>query len=217
MNMIPTGDGIRMEPADRERDALEFLLEREFARSASKNRYLFTCRFTKMMRLNMRLLHLCLCTRNEKGIYVSIDHPHSYTQMALKRMNAPLDGIIYVDAISKLTGTRGEDSQVRFLIGGLTIPILDDLFSRAYLPEGAQRHFVKLEELSFILVDNVNVAIQYAGPEKVKRLMAGLADLVKKYTSMKVFLIMDPKSHPDMHQFLKTATDREMDLKDEWL
>jgi hypothetical protein len=146
-----------------------------------------------------------------------VDHPHSYTHMALKKMNTPQQGIIYVDAISKLAGTKDEDSQVRFVTGGLTIPILDDLFSRAFHPEGARMHFVKLEDMGFILFDNVNVAMQYASPEKVKRLMTGLVEQVRKYTTMKLFLILDPKSQPDMHQFLRAACDREMNIEDEWL
>jgi len=215
--MTHASEGPRGDGDSQKQDALGFLLEREFARPPAKALYLFNCRFTKMMKLNMLLLHLCLSKRKENGIYVSVDHPHSYTHMALKKMNTPEKGIIYVDAISKLAGTMGEDSQVRFVTGGLTIPILDDLFSRAYQPEGSQMHFVRLEDLGFILFDNVNVAMQYASPDKVKKLMAGLVEQVKKYTTMKLFLILDPKTQPDMHQFLRAACEREMDIEDEWL
>jgi hypothetical protein len=198
-------------------EMLEFLLEREFSRPPPKTLFLLSCGFTKIMRLNIDLLHLCLSKRKENGIYVSVDHPHSYTQMALKRHNIPQDGIIYIDAISKLAVTVGEDSQVRFVTGGLTIPILDDVFSRAFLAEGSQRHFVRLEDIGFLLFDNVNVAMQYAGPEKVKKIMVGLAEQAKKYTNMKVFFILDPKLHPDIHRFLEAACDREIEIKDEWL
>ena len=216
MNTLPIGPPLS-EGGASGADGLETYLELELARSGSKRRYLLSCRFTKMMKLNLHLMHLCLATKKENGIFVSIDQPHSYTQMALKKMNTPQHGVIYIDAISKLTGMRSEDSQVHFLAGNFTLPILDDLFSRAFLPEGSQKHFVKLEDFGFILVNNVNVAMQYAGPEKVKRLLVGLTDMVKKYTSMKAFLIMDPASHPEMHDFLKTVCDREIVLKDGWL
>jgi hypothetical protein len=212
-----TADGPVPDGGSGPQGILEFLLEAEFTRPPPKTLFLFSCRFTKMMRLNLDILHLCLSKRKENGIYISVDHPHSYTQMALKKRNTPQEGIIYVDAISKLAGIPGEDSQVRFVTGGLTIPILDDLFSRAFLPEGSQRHFVKLEDLGFLLFDNVNVAMQYAGPEKIKRLLAGLAEQVRKYTNMKVFFILDPRLHPDIHQFLRDICDREIDIKDEWL
>ena len=196
---------------------LEIVLGRELSRPPPNTMFLLNCRFTRMMRLNMVLLDLCLSKRKENGIYISVDHPHSYTHMALKKQNTPQQGIIYVDAISKLAGTIGEDTQVRFVTGGLTLPILDDLFSRAFLPEGSQMHFIRLEELGFILFDNVNVAMQYASPEKVKRLMAGLIDQVKKYTTLKLYLILDPTSQPDIHRCLGAACDREIEIKDEWL
>jgi hypothetical protein len=41
-------------------DVLSFLLDREFARPPPGTLFLLSCRFTKMMRLNMDLLHICL-------------------------------------------------------------------------------------------------------------------------------------------------------------
>ena len=217
MDLTPPPEGPGPgDPAGRQ-GLLEFLLERELFRPPLKTVYLFSCRFTRMMRLNMAVLHFLLSERKESGIYVSVDHPHSYTQMALKKKNTPLEGLVYVDAISRLSGTKGEDSQVRFVASGLAVPILDDLFSRAVLPEGSQRHFVRLEDMGFMLFDNLNVALQYSGPEKVKKLMAGLAEQVKKYTSMKLFLVIDPRNLPDMHQYLKGICDRELAVEDEWL
>ena len=65
-------------------EGLDGFLTQELTRSKPGAKYLFTCRFTKVMKLNMLLLRLCLQGRREKGIYVSIDRPHSYTQHNLK-------------------------------------------------------------------------------------------------------------------------------------
>jgi hypothetical protein len=192
-------------------------LTQEFTRSKPGARFLLTCRFTKVMKLNMLILRLFLQGRKEKGIYVSIDRPHSYTQHNLKALCVPQDGLIYIDTISKLTGQRAEDTQVRFLADGFTLPLLDDLFSRAFLAEGAQRHFVKMEELNFILLDNVQVLIQYLTMERAQRILIGLGDLVKKYTTMRTMMVMDPQSSPELCRFLRTQCDRELPIPEEWL
>jgi hypothetical protein len=116
-----------------------------------------------------------------------------------------------------LTGVKAESSSVRFLSDGFSLPMLDDIFSRAYLPEGVEQYYVKLEDMGFVLVDNVSVALQYARPEKVMRLMLGLTNLIKKYTALRAFLVMEPKSNPDVHQYLRSICDREISFKDEWL
>jgi hypothetical protein len=197
--------------------ALANIVAGEFARSGPNARFLFTCRFTKTMKLNVLLLHHCLRVRNEKGICVSIDRPHSYMQFALKKLDVPQDGLIFIDAISKLTGQRSEGSMVRFLADGLSLPILDDLFSRAYVAEGAERHFVKLEDLNFLLVDNVNVILQYCSMDKTRNLLSGLADMVKKYTSMRTIFVLDPGSNREIYDFLKPLCDRELSVSEDWL
>jgi hypothetical protein len=197
--------------------SIQAILAQELANTSSRTRYLFSCRFTKIMYVNLHLLRLCLVTRKQKGIYVSLDRPHSYTQMALKKMGTPLDGLIFIDAISKLTGTRAEDSMVRFFAGGFNLPILDDLFSRAYVAEGDQRHYVNLEDLHFILVDNVNVMLQYCSMEKTRKMLAGLTDLVKKYTNIRTFIVLDPASSRELYEFLKGLSDWELPIKENWL
>ncbi len=198
-------------------EGLDGFLTQEFARSKPGERYLFTCRFTKVMRLNMLILRLCLQGRAEKGIYVSIDRPHSYTQHNLKALGVPQDGLIYIDAISRLTGQRAVGSQVRFLSDGFTLPLLDDLFSRAFLAEGAQRHFIKMEEQNFILLDNVQELTKYLSMDRARRILTGLGDLVKKYTAMRTMTVMDPVSGPDLCAFLRDRCDRELAVREEWL
>jgi len=189
----------------------------EFARARPNARFLFSCRFTKVMKLNILLLHHCLRERNERGICVSIDRPHSYMRFALKKMDVPQDGLIFIDAISRLTGQRSEDSVVRFLAGGLSLPILDDLFSRAYVAEGAERHFVNIEDLNFLLVDNVNVMLQYCSMEKTRKLLSGLTDNVKKYTSMRTMFVLDPATGREIYDFLKPLSDRQLSVQEDWL
>jgi len=197
--------------------ALASIVAGEFARSRPNARFLFACRFTKSMKLNLLLLHHCLRVRNERGICISIDRPHSFIQFALKKMDVPQDGLIFIDAISRLTGQRSEGSVVRFLAGGFSLPILDDLFSRAYVAEGAERHFVKMEDLNFLLVDNVNVMLQYCSMEKTRKLLSGLTDMVKKYTSMRTIFVLDPASGREIYDFLKPLSDRELSVQEDWL
>jgi len=196
---------------------LDEFLNHEFGGAKPGTKYLFTCRFTKIMKLNMLILRHCLHRRGEKGIYVSMDRPHSYTQHSLKALGVPQDGLIYIDAISRLTGQRAEDRQVRFLADGFTLPLLDDLFSRAFLAEGVQMYFVKMEELDFILLDNVQVMTQYLSMEKTRRILTGLGDLVKKYTAMRTMIVLDPGSSQDLCAFLRERCDRELPLREDWI
>ncbi len=198
-------------------EGLDGFLDREFASTKPGARFLLTCRFTKVMKLNMLLLRLCLQGRREKGIYVSIDRPHSYTQHNLKALGVPQDGLIYIDAISRLTGQRAGDSQVRFLADGFTLPLLEDLFSRAYLAEGVQKHFIKMDELNFILLDNVSVMTQYLPIDKAQRILGGLGELVMKFTGMRTVIVLDPGSNPELLAFLRSGTDRELAVPEEWL
>jgi hypothetical protein len=198
-------------------DALEKRVLAEFASSPPNARFLFTCKYTKIMKLNFLLLKVCLLLRKEKGMCVSIDRPHSYTQMALKKQNVPQDGLIYIDAITKLAGVRAEESKVTFLASGYSPRILSDLFSRAYLAEGVQRYFVNLDELNFILLDNIAVMLQYATLEKTRKFMVDLMEMLKKFTAMRAILVVDPQTSGEVLAIARSFCDREIPVMDEWL
>jgi hypothetical protein len=198
-------------------DALEERLIAEFSNAPAQARFLFSCRFTKILRLNLILLRICLGKRSEKGMFISIDRPHSYTQIALKKHAIPQEGIIYIDLISKLTGTPAEESQVKFLASGYAPKILSDYFSRAYIHEGAMKHFINLEEMNFILVDNLSTMLQYATMDKVKKFMGDLLELLKKHASMRAMLIVDPKENPEVHALLRPYCEREIPVMEDWL
>ncbi len=189
---------------------LDSVLAELFSHLPSGSRVLITCPYTRILKVDMAVLRVCLGLRREKGIYVSIDRPHSFVQTALRKMGVPLDGLMFIDAVSKLTGTRAEGSMVRFLSSGYSLPILDDLFSRAYLPEGSQAHFVRLEDMSFLLVDNITVMLQYATMEKVRRLVNGLTDIVRRFTDVRSIVVLDPGASPELHKLIKASCDREI-------
>ena len=171
---------------------------------------LLTCPYTRILKVDMAALKVCLGLRRERGIYVSVDRPHSFVQAALKKLAVPLDGLIFIDAVSKLTGVRAEGSMVRFLSSGYSLPLLDDLFSKAYLPEGSQMHFVRLEDMSFLLVDNIAVMLQYTTMEKVRRIAAQLTGGIKKFTDMRVVAAVDPSTTQELYALLKPLCDIEI-------
>ncbi|MGQ9582129.1 MAG: hypothetical protein ACUVV6_01270 [Thermoplasmatota archaeon] len=193
---------------------LEGVLTELFSRSSPGNRILITCPYTRILRVDMAILRVCLDIRREKGIYISIDRPHGFVQSGLRKMGVPLEGLMFIDAISKLTGTRAEGAMVRFLTSVYSIPILDDLFSRAYLPEGRQTHFVRLEEMGFLLVDNITVMLQYATMEKVRRLVTGLTDMVRKFTDMRSIIVLDPGASPELYKLIRASCDRELPVQE---
>jgi hypothetical protein len=198
-------------------DALEERLIAEFTNASAQARYLFTCRFTKVMKLNLLLLKIFLGKRSETGMFVSVDRPHSYTYAALKKQGVPQHGIIYIDIISKLTGINTEETQVKFTASGYAPKILSDYFSRAYIPEGAMRHFINLDEMNFIIVDNIGVMLQYATMDRVKKFTADLLELLKKYASMRAVFIVDPEAAPEVHSYLKGFIEKEIPVMEEWL
>lgn len=189
---------------------LEEVLAGHLSRSRPGSRLLLTCPYTRILKVDMAVLRVLLGRRRERGIYVSIDRPHSFVQTALRKMGVPLDGLIFIDAVSKLTGVRAEGSMVRFLSSGYSLPLLDDLFSRAYLPEGSQMHFVRLEDLSFVLLDNIAVMLQYTTLEKVRRTVNLLGEAVKKFTDMRALITLDPSVSPELYSIVKGTCDREL-------
>jgi len=76
---------------------------------------------------------------------------------------------------------------------------------------------VKMEDLNFILLDNVQVMTQYLSMEKAQRILLALGDLVKKYTAMRTIFVMDPQSGPELCAFLRARCDRELPVREEWL
>ncbi|MEM2869101.1 MAG: hypothetical protein QW379_01580 [Thermoplasmata archaeon] len=191
---------------------LEEILAGHLSHSRPGSRLLLTCPYTRILKVDMAVLRVLLGRRRERGIYVSIDRPHSFVQTALRKMGVPLDGLIFIDAVSKLTGMRAEGSMVRFLSSGYSLPLLDDLFSRAYLPEGIQMHFVRLEDLSFVLLDNIVVMLQYTTLEKVRRTVTLLGEAVKKFTDMRALITLDPSVSPELYSIVKGTCDREISL-----
>ena len=59
--------------------------------------------------------------------------------------------------------------------------------------------------------------LQYSSMEKTRKLLTGIIGLAKKYTTMRTLIILDPNSSQELYNLVKTLSDRELPVQDDWL
>ena len=72
--------------------------------SLNGGKVLVVSRYTERMRVNICLLKFFLHEMKQKGIFITIDRPHQYTASLLTLHGISQDNLVYIDAVSRISG-----------------------------------------------------------------------------------------------------------------
>lgn len=192
-------------------------LENEFKLNPHIRSYLFTTTYTRILRLNMLILHVCINELREKGILISMDRPYRYIKRAMEKHDISTKNIIFVDAITKLTGQRVGEGTVIFRSGTFCPRLLSDIFSRAFTSEERESILVNLDDMQFVLIDNISIMPIYNTMKKTKEVIEEFFNLLTKFTQMRGFLVVDKEKSSAIYECIKRYVKKEINLPPEAL
>lgn len=180
-------------------------------------RFLVSVKSGKIVHVNLSILSHFLHKRGSSGLYISIDRPHKYIELLMRKKDIPQDKIYYVDiAMRRTGGDKGGYSLVS--IGGfLWLKIMANTFEDLYVANSKRPERVDLFAMDFLLVDNAAVLPAFCSMDSVREFLSEMGNLVRDHSKMKAYIVVPKDLHPKMYETLKNFVDKVLDVPDEWV
>jgi len=179
-------------------------------------KFLVTVKTGKIVHVNLTLLDHFLAKRNERGMYISIDRPHKYIEILLKKKRIPREKLMYVDVATRATGDAMGRSFLS--IGGfLWLKILSNTFEDMYLSDSKKCDKVDLFSLDFVVIDNAAVLPAYNSMDSIREFFAEFGNIMRDHKNLKAFIVTPRDLHPKMYETMRNFVDDVIEIKDEWV
>ena len=169
-----------------------------------------------VIRANISLIQILL-KENLKGIYVCINHPSYLVDKLLHTHHIPTQNLLYLDFIAPITNINQQASE--------NVYGLDKAFSMGTLVDAVSmetEEFFKqinfnLEDIDFLIVDNISNLITFATPEKIQQFVENLNQTIKKSTLAYGIVIMDDKTDSEIKAAIEKYFDQAVTIQEGWL
>ena len=179
-------------------------------------KFLVTVKTGKIVHVNMTILDHFLNKRKARGLYMSIDRPHKYIELLLRKKRIPQDNIIYVDVATRAAGDASGRSLLS--IGGfLWLKILSNTFDDIYLCNSKKCDKVDFFSLDFIVIDNASVLPAYNTLDSIREFFAEFGNVIRDHKNLRAFIVTPKDLHPKMYETLRNFVDKIIDIPDGWL
>jgi len=179
-------------------------------------RLLFISRYSLIPKLNLTLLDLLLRVRKERGVYLSIDRPHKFMDLLLKKREIPREGLTYVDLVTKGSVGDGSIGDVKALLsvgGFFWLKLLTNTFDHVYDGVSGQTTKFSIEGTQFLLLDNLSVMPAYNSESSIREFFQELHNLLDRYSTVRVYLVTHGDIHPTMLSILKEFSEKVIRLE----
>lgn len=132
------------------------------------------------------------------GIFISIDRPHQYMAHLLRMHGIPHDGLLFLDATSRLSPCNDPPSVIKSF-GALDLrgpTDIDRLFTALIQCSINDRRYA-LPQARFVLMDNISVLLMYNSYEKVEKFLEEFLSPLANDTA--VFIVIDQSRNPNLY------------------
>lgn len=179
------------------------------------SKFLITVKIGKIVHVNLTLLSHFLEEKKEKGVYISIDRPHKYIELLLRKKKVDQDKLFYIDIATRGTGP-GNRSMLS--VGGfLWLKILANTFEDIYKEKSQKVDKVNFYKMDFCVMDNASVLPAYNSIDSIREFFAEFGNIVRDHANMKAFIVTPRDLHPKMFETLRNFVDDIIEIPDEWV
>jgi tetratricopeptide (TPR) repeat protein len=169
-----------------------------------------------VIRANISLINILL-KENLKGIYICINHPSYLVDKLLRTHQIPTQNLSYLDFITPISGILQD--------AGENVHGIDNAFSLDSLLDAmnieSEQFFEQsdfdLNNIDFIMVDNISNLITFATQEKIKQFTENLINIIRKTTLVYGIIFLESKSEPEVQKSIESYFDKVVTIKEEWL
>lgn len=173
----------------------------------------FNANFTQVAKTNLLLLKGLMDIDDEKGLFVVLDRPHQYMSYLLHMHDVSQKNLWYIDTVTHMSGgRRKEEDNVNFLDDPFHIEELFDSFS-THGDLGFEGGFTDIDNIDFILLDNVATMLNYNTTKKVEDFIRMFHDFIKDNPHILGGLTIDPESNPELNEIINDYFDFMIDVE----
>ena len=181
------------------------------------SRFLVSVKSGKIVHVNLCILSHFLQKRGSSGLYISIDRPHKYIELLMKKKEIPQDKIYYVDIAMRRTGGDKGGYSILSIGGFLWLKIMANTFEDLYIANSKRPERIDLFGMDFLVVDNAAVLPAFCSMDSVREFLAEMGNVVRDHQRMKAYIVVPKDLHPKMYETLKNFVDKVLDIPDEWV
>jgi tetratricopeptide (TPR) repeat protein len=181
-----------------------------------RNYLLLTVQPQFIIRANITLIKILL-KEELKGLYLCINHPSQLIDKVLKTHHIPTKNIIYLDFFTSLTGINSNSNDNVHLIDNAFS--LDAILNAMQLnkKDTSNKLNLNLDNIDFILVDNISSLITYNTQERIQQFINDLINNIRKLTAVYGIVIIDNKTNPKIQKLIEPYFDKSINIKEDWL
>ena len=181
------------------------------------NDYIFTTKQVFMVRVNLVILKLLLENRKKRGVAVVLDRPYGYLAHLLSLHRVDQTNLSYIDTVARFSGDSVIDNpkKVVYTDGPFHVELLMNAFSDGY-EDDFKTKAIEMEDVDFILIDNVASALTYNTMEAMETCLKTLKELSDKHNIL-IVMGVDPHAHRALYGLLKSEIKNEIKIEERWL
>ena len=191
-------------------DITKRFLEFFYSTNSIRNgKVLVVSKSTERTRVNICLLKFFLHEMKQKGIFITIDRPHQYTASLLALHGISQEQLVYIDAISRISGeTEANVSNVTFINGPYEMNFLDEIASISFAAGAVKTQSINLKEMDFILIDDIAALTKYQEMEGVKKMILSYLSTVEKIENITAPIVLDVNQNKNIYEIIADKCDR---------
>lgn len=179
------------------------------AKNASTRKVLVVSKYTERTMVNICLLKFFLQEMKQRGIFITIDRPHQYTASLLTLHGISQEKLVYIDAISRLSGEiESNISNVRFVNGPCELNFLDDISSISCAFGTFNSQTLNLEEIDFVLIDDIAAFTKYQEEDGVKKMIESYISCIERVKKIMAPIVLDVNQNKFIYKAIVGKCDR---------
>jgi hypothetical protein len=179
------------------------------ADSPKHGKVLVVSKYTERTRINICLLKFFLHEMKQKGIFITVDRPHQYTASLLTIHGISQENLVYIDAISRISGeVEANVSNVKFINGPQDMNFLDDITSISYAAGAVKTQSIDLKDMDFILIDDIAALTKYQEMDGVKKMIDSYMSSVERLKDIVAPIVLDANRNRKIYEIITQRCDR---------
>jgi len=186
-------------------------LMKELKKFGNPGTILFNTSTTQIAKTNFFLLKGLLDLEDKRGYFMSLDRPHQNMAYLLDNHDINQENIWYIDTVNHLSGRERIDRKnVDFVNNTFQIEKLAGILEER---EGKRNDFGTLENIDFVLIDNLAPMLNYNNIEKIQEFLSSLEDLIVSHDNLIGCLVMDSDSNQDLDRSVRRHVKNVINVK----
>jgi len=166
---------------------------------------------TQIAKTNFFLLKGLLDLEDKKGYFMSLDRPHQNMAYLLNNHNINQENIWYIDTVNHLSGREQvKRENVDVVNNAFQIEKLAGILEEK---EGKRKDFGTLENIDFVLIDNLTPMLNYNKIKKIQDFLSSFKDLIVSHDNLIGCLVMDSDSNEDLDEIVRKHVKNVINVK----